>query len=347
MSTVKEICNQKSVYGFRSDIAMLRLMAIVIVVAFHAYGMCYVESHIPQPTTEVYRNLYEHFNQCVLINIAMPLFIFVAGFLFDIKLRKGMYGSLWQVAKNKAKRLILPYYVFMVLMMLTYSGFSLAPFYTGSYWHLWFLFGIWWPFIATWLLRNLLFSSKPWVKILILLIAYSVNLFGNFIPNLFGLTYLSTILCFFILGALVSRYEFYFKNAIRKNKVLLLLVTIYLITIFLFPTEYGKQDISKLVSSTCAVIAIWYIFQEIPWRHLRVTPWLVRLSTLSFGIYIFHNWVEVYLVSTTAKRLFPIVEFAENHIYLFPLLFTLTAFIISAVLTRLLLSTKVGRMLIG
>ena len=75
--------------AFRTDIAMLRLLAITTVVAFHAYGMCYVESHIPQPATEKYRVLYEHFNQCIPINVAMPLFMFISGFLFGMQLKKG------------------------------------------------------------------------------------------------------------------------------------------------------------------------------------------------------------------------------------------------------------------
>ena len=333
--------------GFRTDIAMLRLLAITTVVAFHAYGMCYVESHIPQPATEAYRNMYEHFNQCIPINVAMPLFMFISGFLFGMQIRKGKYDSIWQVAKDKARRLLLPYYVFMPIMMLTYSGFSLAPFYTGGYWHLWFLPGIFWSFIATWLLRKPFFSNKFWIVAFVMLLAYIMPFVDLKLPNIIGLPCLKTMLCYFLLGALVCRHEEWIEAQMKRYWLAIPLAGIYFVTIIFFPTEYGGNSIPLLVSSTCAIMVLWYLFRKIPWERFHITPWLISLSTCSFGIYIFHNWMEVYIVSTTAKRLFPIVPFAEQHLILFPILFTLAAFIISAVLTWLLLRTKIGRFLLG
>lgn len=60
-------------------------------------------------------------------------------------------------------------------------------------------------------------------------------------------------------------------------------------------------------------------------RHiLRLCQPLVWLSKYSFGIYIFHNWVGPYMISSTAKRIFPLEDLAANHVVLFPLMLTLS-----------------------
>ena len=74
---------------------------------------------------------------------------------------------------------------------------------------------------------------------------------------------------------------------------------------------------------------------------------LVLLSRYSYGVYIFHNWLAVYLISSTAQRLFPLAAWAEAHVVLFPLGFFLATFLLSLACSWLLLKTRVGKYLIG
>ena len=57
------------------DISILRVLCILVVVFFHCYGMMYAESHFPE-TASVYEHLYFIPNQCVFVNVALPLFVF-------------------------------------------------------------------------------------------------------------------------------------------------------------------------------------------------------------------------------------------------------------------------------
>lgn len=57
------------------DIAFIRAIAIIMVVAFHAYGMMYAAAHFPA-LKDTYYQMYFTLNQCVFINIAMPMFVF-------------------------------------------------------------------------------------------------------------------------------------------------------------------------------------------------------------------------------------------------------------------------------
>ena len=59
---------------FFTDIAVLRSLSVIAVVIFHTYGMMYAKDHFPD-TQLVYHSIYYFVNQCVLMNIAMPVFI--------------------------------------------------------------------------------------------------------------------------------------------------------------------------------------------------------------------------------------------------------------------------------
>lgn len=181
----------------------------------------------------------------------------------------------------------------------------------------------------------------------LLVFLFSSALIGEFLPQIFGLHYLNLWLGYFVLGAVVISNENRIVRYLKRYYMLSPLIMIYLITIIWFPTKYGDDSLALLIGSISAILALWYFFHLIPWHKFRYTSLPLSISACSFGIYIFHNWVEVYLVSSTAQRLFPIGTFAEHHIILFPMFFSILAFIISFLLTEIVLTTKVGRFLIG
>lgn len=112
------------------DIIILRIISIIIVVFFHAYGMTHA-SHLPANIALEYKDKYELFNQSYLINIAMPLFTVISGYLFCGQLFKQRYSSFINLTWQKAKRLLIPYYFFTAFFMITTNNISLAPFYIG------------------------------------------------------------------------------------------------------------------------------------------------------------------------------------------------------------------------
>lgn len=89
------------------NLSIIRGISIIVVVAFHAYGMMYV--HFDDATNQMYSQIYEKFNQSVLICIAMPMFVFVSGFLFSYLLSLGKYNTWKELVRKKVYRILLPF----------------------------------------------------------------------------------------------------------------------------------------------------------------------------------------------------------------------------------------------
>lgn len=332
---------------FRYDIAMLRLLCITIVVFFHAYGMTYV--HFSDITNSLYAEKYEMFNQTYLINIAMPMFIFISGFLFGGQLLKSVPTTFIQMVKSKFMRLMVPFFVFAILFMFTQNAISFKPFYQWTYSHLWFLPMLFWCFMGAFLLRPLILNNNYAVSILTLVVLCGISLPGKLFPPFIGLHNLNTSIGWFAMGMWFNKHEETLMVKSAANKVIIIIagLAIYFFGMTLFPTQYGKHSVTCILLTVTVIYALWTLFVWIPWKNLAVTDFLMSLSACSFGIFIFHNWLEAHMISRTAQRLLNLEQLAYDHVYLFPLLFSIAAFVLSLGITWILLRFNIGRKLLG
>lgn len=332
---------------FRYDIAILRLLCIVVVVYFHAYGMTYAE-HFSNSTAELYRIYYEYFNKTYLINIAMPMFIFISGFLFGGQLLSRNYSFI-RVLKNKFMRIMLPFFLFTILFMFTTNSISWKPFYEWTYWHLWFLPMIFWCFIIGYLIRPLLYYNF-FLSVIILIISFSISLFQISGSTFLALGSIVQWFCWFALGMFIYKYETIILqslSSIKKGVIIILLITVYFFIILNYPWEYGERTILGQFATISITLALWLLFNWIPWKNFLFTDVLVALSGYSFGIYIFHNWLEMHMLSRTAQRLLPIEQLAIDNPWVFPFAFGTLAFLLSLGCSWVFMKTKIGKRLIG
>lgn len=329
---------------FRYDIAILRLLAIIIVVFFHAYGMMYADHFSPE-TKAIYHSAYYNFNQFCPINVAMPLFVFISGFLFGSQLINNNL-SLKKVIRNKAQRLLLPFAVFTILFMFTQNAVSWKPLYQWNYSHLWFLPMLFWCFIITYLIKPLIFSERPAIYIPLLLSLFAISLPEFAIPKFLGLHNVNEWLCWFVGGAWFYKHEHLLASRKARINVTIWGGLSYIIISILWPEEYVANTINGEVASLLAIITLWAGVNLIPWHKINITEFIVKLSSYSFGIYIFHNWLEAHMISRTAQRIFHLEQLAHDHTILFPLTFAIVAFILSLILTRLLRQTRLTRHLL-
>ena len=178
-------------------------------------------------------------------------------------------------------------------------------------------------------------------------ICFVLSLFPNFIPRILGLHNTTIWFCWFYLGIIIYNYRDKLIVGIAKFRLEYILLIAYLAITIYKPTEYGDIYWYNVIAQICIVIVLWYWVNKIDWHKIKIMQVIVSISNCSYGIYIFHNWIQMYLISRTAQRLFPLERWAAEHTILFPLCFFLLSLGVSYVLTRLLLKTRIGRFLIG
>lgn len=328
------------------NLSIIRGLAIVVVVAFHAYGMMYV--HFDDATNQMYSQIYEKFNQSVLICIAMPMFVFVSGFLFSYLLSLGKYDTWNELVRKKGQRILLPFLIFSWIFMATTGDWRpLDPILQGTYWHLWFLPMLFWCFIIYYGFHRLGLMNKLWLTIPLLIITLIAVSLPKCVPMYIGTHNIHKWFFWFYLGGLVCQYQNVICNLLSKYHLYLLLVSLYIFYAVVDIRVYGDDTWYATFGNASMVVVLWYLSTKVDWAKRQISKYIISFSTYSFGIYIFHNWVELQLLSNTSKRIFHLDILAANHEILFPLGFFLIALIISWILTRLLMMTKVGKFLIG
>lgn len=330
------------------DISLIRVLCILTVVFFHCYGMMFYESFFPA-TIERYRALYWNLNQYVLINIAMPMFVFISGYLFKFLLGIGKYPTWGNLLKKKGLRIILPYFVFGIFFMIVTNDLDWATLFKGLYWHLCFLPMLFWNFIVGYSLNRLLKNKAGMCKILVLLILYIGTWFPRFLPNLFGSYYISKYFFWFYGGMFLYEYMDVIYEKIKRYKLYIPFISVYLLSIIIHPAVYGDHTNNWLntLGILSVVVSICYFLRDARIYDNKIMKGIVSLSKYSFGIYIFHNWIAVVLISSTTRRLLNLAVLAEEHVILFPFTFTILTIAISWGISWAMMKTKVGKFLIG
>ena len=204
------------------DVVVLRSLAIIMVVAFHAYGMMYW-GHFPDMTDE-YKEIYYNINQYV-VNFRMPLFIFISGYLFSfLEHEKNKYPTFLALFQNKFKRLIIPYLIFATIYMITTGmGFDLKVLISGSCGHLWFITMLFWCFMCARLFRLAPWSGNLYYQIAVLILGF-VALFLD-VPkfSFMGVQGLPKWFFWFYLGYLVSPHRNQLFDFLSKRKIWLMI----------------------------------------------------------------------------------------------------------------------------
>ena len=249
-------------------ISILRSLSILVVVFFHIYQYMYVPAHFPE-TVQMYHDAYFWINQCVGINVAMPMFTLIAGFLFSYLYDKGKYQELLPLFKKKAMRLLLPYFVFGILMMAT-IGVPFRPWelYTGGFAHLWYLSFLFWCFPLGWCIKKHIKSVNLLVFILV------VFLFGScqekVLPRLLGVQYITCWFGWFMLGMLLSSYQTKIKKVISKYHLVTLLLIPFLLKAYFSPLEYGDQTWYSVLCVASFLVGILYIFANMGGAYFKI-----------------------------------------------------------------------------
>ena len=104
---------------------------------------------------------------------------------------------------------------------------------------------------------------------------------------------------------------------------------------------YLFNNATGLLVSCCGIIALFTtVFHYTEKKGYRPKQWVINASNDCYGVYVFHQFIMVYLYYFT-----PLVG-AVNSIFV-PWIGFIVSFLVSLLLTKLFLKTKTGRFLIG
>lgn len=124
-------------------ISALRVFATLLVVLFHSYAVYFYDIgfDFSVPFIPCYKNIF-----IIEELIQMPLFAFIAGYLFSFQQEK--YPDVLSVVYKKFRRLIVPYLVFGLIIYFTVPTCiqsTINPLHAIL--HLWFLLMLFWCFL--------------------------------------------------------------------------------------------------------------------------------------------------------------------------------------------------------
>lgn len=326
-------------------ITLLRVFSILVVVFFHCYQMLY-SGHIAE-VKELYYDYYYKIIQCGLINIAMPLFFTISGYLFLYISNKGGYKDFISFIKNKSLRLLLPYFVFSILMILT-TGYSFGLEILSGFCHLWFLPRLFECFILTWIIRR--YIKNKIVNAVILLLSFLFRDIILPIPSEFlGIDHILRWWCWFLLGCSILDWQYEIFKVLSKFHLWVICFIPYIVLFIVNPVSYGEESKVIIPCIAVAILGMMHlayklcereVFSETAWKYIDL------IGKWSYGLFIFHFWFGPYLLSSIVQKLIPLNELAADYIILFPLGFTLITITISIIATYILQRNRIGRYLV-
>lgn len=283
----------------------------------------------------------------------------IAGYVFsyqshDLGRRYQFLPYMWK----KLKRLIVPMVFFGLIYYFcfyynpdtfTVSGFLLQLF--SGCGHLWFLPMLFWSFLAIWLI-DYLHCSSWW-----LLLGLAVLSIIPTLPLPLGFANLPHFL-FYVYGGyfLWTKRDWLYKNCMKwPFAVTLWLIYIAIVIAFnVFVPDVSNDiglmnkllnaawvNIIKLIKAVCGILALYLTVSMFTTQDgFKPKPWMVTASDNCYGVYVYHQFILIWLYFFT-----PFVTTMND--LLVPWCGFVITLVISLLLTRITLKTKIGRFLIG
>lgn len=303
----------------------LRAFAILVVILGHSIIL--YSSQWSIYTTDINIPFLDYLKQ--IINFfQMPLFFSLSGYLFYFTEKKKTFINMFF---DKLKRLIIPYIIFSfgwllpIRLLIKYESYQSTNFLTiiikkiilgYDNGHLWYLPTLFFCFIIAYILLSMLKKNSKKFKYLYIwligLIFYIIQIINNF-EGYIGFTLL--YFHWFSLGCLISHCKntnFMFDHLI-EFKILITIICIISICIALV-----KPNILFVNISSFTIIIVCYLITSSTKNRV-----LQRISSASFGMYLFHSPL-VYLTYTFLNNSNPFIVVGINFFLFGTLSYLLT-----------------------
>lgn len=340
------------------EVSLIRPFVIFLLVVLHSFtkisagGIRNNDYQLP----DIYQWLCNFISGFRIETIAL-----VAGYVFAYQsiVLKRKY-DLQPFVVKKFKRLIIPMLFFGIfyyaMFLYTPSTFSISNFllklFSGCG-HLWFLPMLFWCFLTIWIIDH--FNLSSWKTLVILALLAILPLPFYRLP--LGFARLPHFLFFVYGGYFLYEHRKYLLHYGLSLKSITSFWFVYVVLVIvrhtfihtsfeispLFSTRLWRPCFSSLdlLISCIGIIALYCTISR---KTIKVSfvpkQWIIRASDYCYGVYVFHQFILVYLYHYTS--IVPNV-----NPYVIPWIGLCTAFSVSWCLTKITLLTRFGRYLIG
>jgi len=332
-------CKRKN---YIPEIAIIRLFLIVLVVLYHS---CAIHTGNWPPVGGVIP-AYSWIGHTAY-SFMLEAFVFISGYLYGVSLRNKNSIELKSEVKKKAKRLLIPCWIFGIFYCILFDQSSsiyqkVFNVIVGEA-HLWFLPMLFWCFFATMIFEK--FNFLPTFVVPILIVIKISNFMP--LPCLFYLPY------FYIAFVLAKNGILIKKNILWYTFAFFVLYVLVFLYTTLFHGEYEKpvgesvimaiarngcRNTLMFVYTSCGIVFLCFIAKFIS-SHFILSNIVVRLSGFCFGVYIFQEFILKIMyyyspVRTLSGMVLPVAGFCITSVFAL-----LSSFLV--------LKTKIGKYLIG
>ena len=267
-------------------IETLRGLAIILMVAGHVIGAS-SSSGLRVADDSLLRYLY-YATQF----LRMPLFTVISGFVYSLRPVKS--DQFIPFVQGKVRRILLP---FLTVSTLQYFCRAYSPnvnrplsldhigrIYIYPFDHFWFLQSIFLVFLTVGLLDHfkLIQSFRPWLASFLAAIVATLT-----VPRftaIFGFNGYLYLLPYFLLGCGLCR----FPKAFRYRSVTSVAAAILFVGLILQQMAWFRSWSIDLHRTSVLALVIGIPAGVLLISYRSSSPWLARLGTYAYGIYLFH-----------------------------------------------------------
>ncbi len=309
---------------------------MIMVVLYHC--TCYY-AHPSWPFGEGPYNPLMKAITIIMGGIHMPVFVYLSGYLFWMLKRAGHYDNILLFYKNKTLRILIPYVIWGIIMLLIFREiYSLSSLLYGIC-HLWYLLMLFVLFLLSpvlWLCLEMIKNDR----IMMITVLTSFLLFPVFCDvYILQITKIFYFLPIFLIGYVIQR---------RGIKTLccdwLFWVSIICVIIMLrifCPDSLFYSKVLRQFASFFVIIAISLIPAiQIPYV---IKGAIKNISENSMGIYLIHHIIISYVIMIPSIKLW--LNLTSCYIGAFVLF--LGVFICSWILSNLFNRFNITRVMIG
>lgn len=324
----------------RIEVSLLRTLAMVMVVAYHCvyqfafgYPMC---DNAFSPI-----EFYLHLNK-FLNSIDMPMFVLVSGYLLAyLKTKKGKYSDGKDFFIKKAKRLLLPFFIWVILTdLLVFGKIDYTHFYY-SVCHLWFLLMLMWCFVFAFFTQKLWEQFSLWLNAAFCAVFFSVYFILSklgLLTNLFCIDSFLIYFPIFYVGIIWARFSI-LENLVEKVSLHIFSLSSILFVAFTWCLTSNEFPLhSDLLARICGVLFSLSIFQAL-YKYMEkvdsMPAWFTSIDESGMGIYILHQILIILLLQQSSIALF-----TNDHYIVGPILLFVSVFAICWLLSALIRKTR-------